>query len=589
MIFSPEKIEIFFLISSYLTCSRQTTKMNSSNTTTTETRQFRPFNMDEWKHEWKVSVTLGDDALNSVTDRISDYYHAESKKTKNPAYPRHHALILAALGSSSKFVSRAFPSTVVSGYERPLTLPNQQQQMFTTALTSTYQKHHLTALSGMTGLLVTRLMMPTTPHQIITLKTKKKHAEITQQYIHSALAAEYLLGNRYYRISPLSGLNAFIGKDQKHPVGFLDCDFKSRLSAECITPDAICATQDVLRQLYDANIARLRTMVQQYKRGFVSRETIREDPEFMRMMSTFWRLASQLLKIKDDFEAQAANPLTRMWFSSRKNARRITMVSMVCEPGVIAPGLYDYDIAHIFDNASSSYAIYIQTVKSTWLRVACDGSNASFLAFAAIEPTMVTEDYAPKIGGNTAEYHGLSLMSCANYIPSRDPVFGALKKRHQCHMMRTADAVNMSFGQVHPYQPESPARGVCRDHDRFEPRYAPFYEMVEDARTKKAIIGNVEWKYEEKCENTGMTVSAFEGIREFRERVWPSIGRGVISEYTLGDTADDYDDYYNNDEYHHEQGRRHHNDRREYDDESEYDHHHDDDDASDLDWESDNQ
>ena len=143
--------------------------------------------MDEWNHEWNVSATLDDNAWNSATARISEYYHAESTKTKNPAFPRHHALILAALGSSSKLVSQAFPATVVSGYERcSLTLlPTQQQQMFTTALTSTYQKGHLTALSGMTGLLVTRLfMMPTTPPQIISLKTKKRHAEITQHYIH---------------------------------------------------------------------------------------------------------------------------------------------------------------------------------------------------------------------------------------------------------------------------------------------------------------------------------------------------------------------------------------------------------------------
>lgn len=187
--------------------------------------------MDEWNHEWKVSVALGGDELNSVTSRISEYYHAESTKTKTPAFSRHHALILAALGSSSKLVSQAFPATIVSGYERPLlTLPTQLQQMFTTALTSTYQKGHLTALAGMTGLLVTRLLMLTP--QIISLKTKKKHAEITQQYIHSALAAEYLLGNRYYRhrrasVTTTTTTTTTLEKE-KHPVGFMDCDFKSK-------------------------------------------------------------------------------------------------------------------------------------------------------------------------------------------------------------------------------------------------------------------------------------------------------------------------------------------------------------------------
>lgn len=515
--------------------------------------------MNNWNNEWHVSDTLGDNELNSVTARISEYYHAESKKTKYPVYPRHHVLILSALSSSSKIVSRAFPATVVSGYERCLTLlPTQQQQMFTTALSSRYQKGHLTALAGMTGLLLTRLriFMPTpTPirHQTVSLKTKKKHAEIAQQYIHSALAAEYLLGNRYYRrASVTTTTTTTTEKEKQHPVGFLDCDIKSKRAAASASE---IATQEELHQLYIANIARLSFMIQQYKRGFVCRDTIREDPEFVRMMSAFWRLARQHMNMKDEFEAQAANPLTRMWFSLRKNARRITLVSMVAETAVLNPGLYDYDVTHIFDNPSGSYAKYIQSVKSTWVRLAGDGSNASFLAFAAIEPTMVREEYAPRIGGNPADYHGLSLMSCANYIPSRDPVFGALKKRHSCHMMRTADAVNMSFGQVEPLNPESPARGVCRDQERFQTRYAPFYEMVEDARRKETILGNVDWNFEEKCENTGEIICSFQALREFRERVWPSFGSGIRREYISSDYCyDDEDDYYDDEDDYYDDG-----------------------------------
>lgn len=576
--------------------------MNSNNTATaaaateaaaaTPAPEYTSLQMDEWTHEWKVSRDKfnNPDDKAAISTHISDYYAAESKKTKNPAFPRHHALVLAALGSSSKFVSRGFPSTVVSGYERcsTTTTRTRSTRTTTTRLTSPYQKHHLTALSGMTGLLVMRLISPTTPH-FIAPKTKKKYAEITQQYIHSALAAEYLVGNRYYHrilFSPLACLNEFIGKDQNHPVGFLDCDVNLSIAAESITPDAISSTQDVLRQLYNANIARLRMMVQQYKRGFVSRETICEDPEFVRLMSAYWRVARQHMKMKDEFETQAAQPLTQLWFSLRKNAKRITVISRVTEPGVIAPGLYDYDIAHIFDNTCGSYARYVQSTKSTWLRLASDGSNASFLGFAAIEPTMVTEDYAPRIGGNFAEYHGLSLMSCANYIPSRDPIFGALKKQHQSHMIRTANAVNGSFGRVHPYQYNSPARGVCRDHSRFEETYAPFYEMVEDVRTIVDI--SADWTYEESRKNKGKIVSAFEGIREFRERVWPSVGRGIISEYTLGDNDDDDDDDYyydhNNDEdrcYYH-----HHYNPRDYDDECDEDGDSDGDGGSDMDYDN---
>ena len=110
-------------------------------------------------------------------------------------------------------------------------------------------------------------------------------------------------------------------------------------------------------------------------------------------MSAFWRMARQLLKMKDDFEAQAANPLTRMWFSSRKNARRLTMVSIVAETGVLVPGLYDYDVAHIFDNAIGSYVNYIHTVKSTWIRlgawssVTIVGSIAANARNDAFEPS----------------------------------------------------------------------------------------------------------------------------------------------------------------------------------------------------------
>lgn len=521
--------------------------------------------MNNWNNEWQVSDTLDDDELNSVTARISEYYHAESKKTKYPVYPRHHALILAALSSSSKLVSRAFPATVVSGYERCVP-PTQQQQMFTTtALSSRYQKGHLTALAGMTGLLLTRLRIfmptptptPTRHHQTVSLKTKKKYTEITQQYIHSALAAEYLLGNRYYRRASSSVVTTPTAtttplEKEKQPVGFVVCDINSKRAAH--NNDAI-ATMKELHKLYNANIDRLSLMIQQYKRGFVCRDAIRADPEFVRMMSAFWETAQQHMKIKDEFEAQSsADPLSRMWFPLRKNAKRITMVSMVAETAVLNPGLYDYDVAHIFDNAIGSYAKYIQSVKSTLVRLAGDGSNASFLAFAAIEPTMVTEDYAPRIGGNPAEYHGLSLMSCANYIQSRDPVFGELKKRHSCHMIRTADAVNMSFGRVYPREFCSPARGVCRDQDRLEPKYAPFYEMVEEARRKDTILENVDWNFEKKCENTGEIICAFQALREFRERVWPSFGSGIRGEYIPVDYDDDerddiHADYSDDDDY----------------------------------------
>ena len=74
--------------------------------------------------------------------------------------------------------------------------------------------------------------------------------------------------------------------------------------------------------------------------------------------------------------------------------------------------------------------------------------------------------------------------------------------------------------------------------------------MVEDARRKETILGNVDWNFEEKCENTGEIVCAFQALREFRERVWPSFGSGIRSEYISSDYCDyDDDDEYDDDYY----------------------------------------
>ncbi len=73
--------------------------------------------------------------------------------------------------------------------------------------------------------------------------------------------------------------------------------------------------------------------------------------------------------------------------------------------------------------------------------------------------------------------------------------------------------------------------------------------MVEDARRKETILGNVDWNFEEKCENTGEIVCAFQALREFRERVWPSFGSGIRCEYISGDYDDDDDDEYDDEYY----------------------------------------
>lgn len=523
----------------------------------------------EWwpSHIWNVS----NDAhvcKSHVSRHISDYYQKENlsvlpriassasqqyQRSSRKAHPRHHALILAALGSSSQFVSREFP--VITGYEHDASnntcrggdhhnssrwfqsacarCHDNNYESPLTRVSSAYQKHHLTALSAITGLLVTRLMGKENCHSVTK---KKKQSEITSRYVHSALAAEYLVGHRYYRNLAKCRSNV------RHPIGFIACNVKSNLTAADVTPEALCATKDKLRDTYNANIERLLSMIILFKRGFISIDQIREDPEFIEMNTAFWRLANQLNKLKES--AVISPAISPSLFLERKNAKHLGVISLMAEPAVVAPKMYDYDITHLFDNANQSYGNYVKVTKQTWARLANEGSTASFLAFAAIEPSLVTEEYAPNIGGMPGELHGLSLRSCANYIPSRHPVFGALRVKHRCHIMRTADAVNNSSQRVHPYN-NAPLIGVTRTDARFGASYAPFNDIVEEIR--RIAFPDVIQQFPDTHENTGEIIPECQANDEFKERVYP-LGM-VIKQHQRVYDSDDYDDnkYYDDD------------------------------------------
>lgn len=542
--------------------------------------EYTPLCLDGWSHSWNiVSTNTNPESMSSTKSArvITDYYHKEAcgafsrnlhelsePKPINRSFPRHHALVLAARCSSSKFVSREFPF-VSTGYERGCSNANGTLCRFAyarvhddehvtpfTELASTRQKHHLTSLSGMTGLLVVRLI---NHPQLISLKTKKKHAEITKQYLHSALAAEYLIGNRYY----LNLTNNRRSVGVRYPVGFLVSDVRTNLTADDIAPDALRATQDELRESYNANIDRLLSMIEMFKRGFVSIDQIREDPQFVRLMTAFWRSANQTIKLKDEFEHQPAPPQDFDYtsdtpsFEERKEAKRISVIARIAEQAAFAPMLYQYDIAHLFDNERQSYAHYIQVTKQTWTRLANDGSTASFLAFAAIEPQMVTDDHAPvlnKLGSTPSLFHGLSLKSCANHVPTRHPVFGSLRMKHRCHILRTADVLNAASQRVHPNQ-DAPLLGVSRDNKaRFRMTYAPVYDLIEETNRPEIAIDMMR-DFPETHQNTGSIISAAEAAAEFKERVYAHgmecttvrrSARSIYGDDYYSDSDCDYDD-----------------------------------------------
>ena len=488
--------------------------------------EYATLQRGRWSQECKIKKNANEKESRRAID---DYYAREEKVfSVDQAYPHHHALIQSARRSASKLllVERSDVSAPPSSLVLECCAPP----------TDTFfagSKHHLTALSGMTGLLVCRMLgarhingLPVAPFPFGDLyeTTKKNHAKLMNQYIHSALAAEYIIGNRYFRnvvIARKAVLNLAVSswysengdggddvteeqrfryqQDRECPVGMLRCNATKNLTARDITPEALEITRQELLTAYAANIDRLMAAIRQYRRGFVSLADIRTDTEFVRLNTAFWRYSHQVMKAKSEFEERDATAASNLPFSAVhpadystfrdiKDAKRFIAFSLISEPAVLVPRMYEYDVARIFDNWRQSYVKYIKTTKEAWARLANDGSNATFLAFAAIESEMVTTDYAPTIGCTTA-YQTLSLNGCVNYIPSRHPVFGALCLKHRHHIPRTADVMN-AMHENHAANYKKPNVGIPRsfNDDRNKPTYNSFGELVDDIRRPDTLL-----------------------------------------------------------------------------------------------------
>jgi hypothetical protein len=492
--------------------------------------EYATIRRDGWTHEWNIKKNANEKESRRAID---DYYAREERVfSVDQAYPHHHALIQSAHRSASKLL-------LVAASPAPECCATATETFFAGS------KHHITALSGMTGMLVRRILglglggarrcrhingLPLAPFPFGDLHetTKKTHAKLMNQYIHSALAAEYIIGNRYFRnvvIARKAVLNLAVSsaysefpvlaadaapevreeqrrryeQDRECPVGMLRCSATKNLTARDITPEALEITRQELLEAYSANIDRLMAAIRQYRRGFVSLADIRTDPEFVRLNTAFWRYSHQVMKAKSEFEERdataasnlpfhAVHPADYSTFRDIKDAKRFIAFSLISEPAVLVPRMYKYEVARIFDNWRQSYVKYIKTTKESWARLANDGSNTTFLAFAAIEPEMVTTEYAPTIGCTTA-YHTLALKSCANYIPSRHPVFGALCLKHRHHIPRTADVMN-AMHENHAANYKRPNVGIPRSFsdDRNKPTYDSFGELVDDIRRPETLL-----------------------------------------------------------------------------------------------------
>jgi len=453
---------------------------------------------NDMSHIWNIRSSAATAAPAETV--IEDFYlHENMSSTNNrqpghtqinKSFPHHHALVCASLGSSCDIIIRDVTTVVaaaagggrvyrfrhttdadvatrvrVRAAARARAHDTRRATHFTTI--SAYQKHHIVSMSGLAGLVVAR-WTGVRGSRYDTIKHTKTHAELTVKYIHSALACEILIGNRYYHSLP-SLIAAFevIGNSRTNAVGHGGFSTMANMTLGDVSPKNVAAAKTELVEIYAAQIDRLLDAVRQYKRGFVVLESIRTDPEFVRLMCAYWHYCSLMMKIQNNFEESRDN-----YDDYYDNTKSLFIVADVVSICAMVPQLYNYDVAHLFDNSCQNYAKFVKTSKRTLVRLSNDGLTAAFLSFATIEPRMATAEMTPKHG---MKYLTTSMTSCANHIPSRHPLFGELRVSHREHIPRTADAVAADIGiQRSPTQTLN-----VRE-------YSPLYDTVENIRAGRS-------------------------------------------------------------------------------------------------------
>ena len=337
---------------------------------------------------------------------------------------------------------------------------------------SEYQRGIVIAHSGLAHLLVKKLA-GVSP----TRRAALERADIIASFISSALACEYLIGNRYYRNLPtmLATEKDLVGHGENSKY------YSATITPEEATTEKIQETEETLQALYDANIDRLDHCVRQYERGFVSLETLRTDPEFVKMLSEFWKLNFQTMKARSLSEtriAVAANqPDSSIYCFS---TQRLLVCRQIFRGQCRFARLCQYRIAHLFDNSTFSYASLLRSAKMTQLRLCNDGMTVALLTFAAIEPRVVTAEMVPKLGLN---YLTCDVSGAANHVQTRDPVFGPLLVKHRQHIPRA--------NELYTKRPEH--HGIWRDRvPAKRTTYKPVQDILESIRTGRRCMERTE-------------------------------------------------------------------------------------------------
>lgn len=238
-----------------------------------------------------------------------------------------------------------------------------------------------------------------------------------------------------------------------------------------------------LVKLYHSNIDRLEYAVQQFRRGLVSLQSIREDPEFATMFGMFWLVQTQSSKQYKNLMTTGLT--TRQAFCESNGIAfdrmsiKIHICNIIFSCQVVCPKLFSYDIAHLFDDKCQSYIKYVKTVRSKQLQLSNEGLNSAFLAFSAIEPRMVSMKLAPHIEEKTVWNPCSDLSIYMNYIQSRDEIFGTLLCKHRFH--------------IRPPRPVGIERTFFMTKNNKDCFYLSIQDVLEELRTGKKSSAKI-WK-----------------------------------------------------------------------------------------------
>ena len=412
----------------------------------------------QWKYLPAPAAAAGGGSATTATtadprDIIAQYYALEGKhcptktdarlnfKHFETALPRHYAIVAASrqprqFSSLTDLQTSSLRASATAAQSKSRACVRVHTLSDITPFTelTVRQKGVVIAHSALAHLVVKKLagVFRAKPYE---RRVALEHADIIASFISSALACEYLVGNRYYRNLPtiLASEIYIVGRGENTRT------YCQTLTLADVTPAKIQENEEAFQVIYDANIDRLESCVEQYERGFVSLKTLRSDPEFVKMFTKFLELNFQTMKWRslsqDRITAAAAaahmsSSATRS--SDNEYAEGIIACRQIFKIQCRFARLCQYRIAHIFDNSNFSFAGLLRASRTSHLRLCNDGLSSALLTFAAIEPRMVTTEMVPRLGLNYLACGDVS--SAANHIQSRDPVFGGLLAKHRHHI-----------------------------------------------------------------------------------------------------------------------------------------------------------